>query len=127
MHVLQLYFIDLWECKSYLIYNLQDPGGTWFSIWFGKHVSKLGFTVFRILLYHTEWEEWTANLGRFSFVRSDQSVLKWNARVLRTGSGQNVPTRESEPLSSPAPVGQSAGIWRVVAGKMYARALDLSI
>ena len=83
----------------------------------GKNVAKLGFTVFRILLYHTEWGEWTANLGRFSFVRSDQSVLKWNARVLRTGSGQNVPTRGSEPLSSPAPVGQSAGIWRVVAGK----------
>ena len=32
-----------------------------------------------------------------------------------------------EPLSSPAPVGQSAGIWRVVAGKMYERILDLSI
>ena len=32
-----------------------------------------------------------------------------------------------EPLSSPASVGQSAGIWRVVAGKMYARALYLSI
>ena len=31
-------------------------------------------------------------LGRFSFVqsvRTDQPVLKWNARVLRTGSGQN--------------------------------------
>ena len=30
--------------------------------------------------------------GRFSFVRSDlsnQLLLKWNARVLRTGSGQN--------------------------------------
>ena len=40
---------------------------------------------------------------------------------------QNVPARGSEPLSSPAPVGQSAGIWRVVAGKMYVRALDLSI
>ena len=26
----------------------------------------------------------------------------------------------------PAQVGQSAGIWGVVAGKMYARALDLS-
>ena len=37
------------------------------------------------------------------------------------------PARGSEPLSSPVPVGQSAGIWRVVAGKMYARALDLSI
>ena len=33
-------------------------------------------------------------LGRFPLVGSgwsDQSVLKWNARVLRTGSGQNDP------------------------------------
>ena len=70
------------------------------------------------------------HLGRFSFVRSawsDQLVLKWNARVLRTGSGQNDPAHGSEPLSSTARVCQSAGIWRVVAGKMYARALDLSI
>ena len=58
--------------------------------------------------------------------RSDHSVPKWNARVLRTGSGQNVHARGSEPLSSPAPVGQSAGIWRVAAGQMYARALDFS-
>ena len=68
--------------------------------------------------------------GRFPFVqsvRSDQTVLKWNARVLRTGSGQNGPAHGSEPLSSPAPVGQSAGIWGVVAGKLYVRALDLSI
>ena len=53
--------------------------------------------------------------------------FKWNARVLKTGSGQNGPAHGSEPLSSPEPVGQSAGIWRVMAGKMYARALDLSI
>ena len=66
-----------------------------------------------------------ANLGRFSFVcscRSDQSVLKWNARALRIGSRRNDPAHGSEPLSSPAPVGQG-----VVAGKMYACALDLSI
>ena len=63
----------------------------------------------------------------FHFARSNQSVLKPNARVLRTGSGQNGPTHGSESLSSPAPVGQSARIWRAVAGKMYARALDLSI
>ena len=47
--------------------------------------------------------------------RSEQSVLKWNARVLRTGSGQNDPAHGSEPLNSPAPVGQSAGmgdLWR---------------
>ena len=34
-----------------------------------------------------------AHLGHFPFVRSvrsDQSVLKWNARVLRTGCGQKV-------------------------------------
>ena len=30
-------------------------------------------------------------------------------------------------IDSPALVGQSTGIWRVVAGKMYASALDLSI
>ena len=64
-------------------------------------------------------EELSKNLGVPS-VRScwsDQSVLKWNARVLRTGSGQNGPTHGSEPLSSTAPVGKSAGIWRVVVGK----------
>ena len=36
--------------------------------------------------------------GRFPFVRSvrsDQSVPKWNARVLRTGSGQNDPAHGS--------------------------------
>ena len=54
--------------------------------------------------------------------RSDESVLKWNARVLRTGSAKNGPSHGSEPLSSLAPVGQNAGIWRVVAEKMYARA-----
>ena len=45
-------------------------------------------------------------LGRFPVVRSvrsDQSVLKWNARVLTAGSGQNGPAHGSEPLSSPAP------------------------
>ena len=42
------------------------------------------------------------------------SVLKWSAHVLRTSSGQNGPAHGSEPLSSPAPVGQSAGkeLWR---------------
>ena len=58
-------------------------------------------------------------LSRFRFFRSgssNQSVPKRNARVVRTGSGQNGPAHGSEQLSSPAPVGQSAGIWRVVAG-----------
>ena len=41
----------------------------------------------------------------FLFAPSDQLV------GLRTGSGQNGPAYGSEPLSSPAPVGQSAGIW----------------
>ena len=36
--------------------------------------------------------------------------FKRNARVLRTGSRQNGPAHGSEPLSSPASVGQSAGI-----------------
>ena len=65
--------------------------------------------------------------GRFPFMwpgQSYQSFLKGNARVLRTGAGQTGPAHGSEPLSSPAPVGQSAGIRRVVAGKTYARALD---
>ena len=47
---------------------------------------------------------------RFPFAQSgqpEQSVLKWNARVLRTGSGLNDPAHGSEPLSSPTPVGQS--------------------
>ena len=58
---------------------------------------------------------------------SVQLVLKWNSRALRPGSGQNGRAYGSGPLSSPAPVGQSVGIWIVVAGKMCARALDLSI
>ena len=44
-------------------------------------------------------------------------VLKWNARVPKIGSDQKCPTHGSEPLSSPAPVRQSAGIWRA-AGQM---------
>ena len=47
--------------------------------------------------------------GRFPFVRSvrsDHSVPKLNARVLRTGSGQNDPAHGSYA----ALVGQSAGI-----------------
>ena len=38
------------------------------------------------------------------FCRSNQSVLKWNARVLRTGSSLNGPAHGSEPLSSPVSV-----------------------
>ena len=70
------------------------------------------------------------NCDLFPFVRSvwsAQSVLKRNARAPRYDSGQNGPPHGSELLSSPAPVGESAGIWRVVAGKIYARALDLFI
>ena len=51
-----------------------------------------------------------------SLVRSDQSVLKWNARVLRTGSAQNG-LRRSDSLSFPAPVGKNARIWRILEGK----------
>ena len=36
---------------------------------------------------------------------------------LKTDSGQNVPAHGPQPLSYSAPVGQSAGIWRVMAGK----------
>ena len=42
------------------------------------------------------------NYVRFPFVksgRSDQSVLKWDARVLGTGSGHNGPAHGFEPLS----------------------------
>ena len=63
----------------------------------------------------------TESLGRLPFVRSDrsdQSALKWNTRVLRTGSDQNGPAHGSERLSSSAPSGQSAGVWKVVAGKI---------
>ena len=38
-----------------------------------------------------------------------------------TGSIQNGPACGSKPLSSPAPVDQSAGIWEVVAGKIHMR------
>ena len=37
-------------------------------------------------------------LGRFPFAKSVRSDQKWNARVLRTGSGQNDPAHGSEPL-----------------------------
>ena len=50
-----------------------------------------------------------------------KSVLKRNTGALRTSSGQNNPIHGSEPLSSSTPVGHGAGVWRVVAGKMYAR------
>ena len=55
------------------------------------------------------------------------SVLKRNAQVLRTGSGHNGSAHGSEVLSSLALIGQNAGIWEVVAGKMRACNLDLSI
>ena len=55
-------------------------------------------------------------IGRFPFARSDQSVLMERTSYL-TRSGQNGPAHGLEPLSSPAPVGQSVGIYRVVAGK----------
>ena len=84
-------------------------------------------------LIHISLRAFLEHLILFSFaqsVQSDQSVFKWNVRVLRvlrTGSGQNDPDHGSEMLSSPTPVSKSTGIWRVVAGKMYACALDLSI
>ena len=57
-------------------------------------------------------------LGHFPFVQSvwsDQSVLKWNARVLITGSGQNGPAHGSEWLRSllqSAKVRDSGELWR---------------
>ena len=51
--------------------------------------------------------------------------MKWNAGVLRTGSGQKDPAHGSEQLCSTAAVDQSVGIWRIVLGKMDAR--DFSI
>ena len=116
--------------------------GTCFMIFLSRHGLTPGMTAARLLddlntaqfsfIIRTDkvCKELADKFGRSPTVRSgrsDQSVLKWNARGLRTGSGQNVPAHGSEPLSSPVPVGQSAGIWRVVAVKMYARALALSI
>ena len=51
--------------------------------------------------------------------------MKWNAGVLRTGSGQKDPAHGSEQLCSTAAVDQSMGLWRIVLGKMDAR--DFSI
>ena len=42
-------------------------------------------------------------------------VSMWSSQVFRTGSGQTVPARGLELLSSPARVCQSVGIWRVAA------------
>ena len=56
------------------------------------------------------------------FVRSgrpDQSILKWNAQVLRTGSDQNGSAHGSEPLSSPTPVDQKRGNLESCGEKMY--------
>ena len=72
---------------------------------------------------------WVVSILKFLAIRIDQEsflarslsiypvlqVLKWNAR-----SGQNDPAHVSQLLSSPAPVGKSAGVWRIVAGKMCA-------
>ena len=55
------------------------------------------------------WKE-SDTYDRFPFVRSDRSVLKWNAFVLRTGSGQKGPSNGSESLSSLASVGDSTGV-----------------
>ena len=70
------------------------------------------------------------HLGHFPFVWSgwsDQSVLKWNTQVLRTGSGQNGPAHGSKLVSSPILVSQSTGIWRNVVWKNVCTALDIYI
>ena len=64
------------------------------------------------------WLEWIIIIGRFPSVRSDQSVLKWYARVLQTRSVQNGPAPWIRAAQFSAPPGESAGIWRVVAEKM---------
>ena len=62
-------------------------------------------------------------MSHFAIDRSGWSVLKWNAQV----SVQNDPAHALEPFSSPAPVGQSAEIWRIVAGKNVRARLGLFI
>ena len=67
--------------------------------------------------------------SRFPFVRSDrsdQSVFKWNARVLRTGSGQNGPAHAWFRAAQFSRSGQpKRGRLKSEAGIMYARALKL--
>ena len=54
-------------------------------------------------------------------------VSKWDARGLRTGSGQKGPAHGSELFSSHALAGKRAEIWRVVVGKKCSCTLDLAI
>ena len=91
-----------------------------FSHWicFPCKNSYISTTLKKVYNFLHNWS--TRKLRSFSIVWtgwSDWSVLKWNARALRTGSGQNGPSHGSESLSVPAPVSQSAGTWRVVGGK----------
>ena len=58
-------------------------------------------------------------MKKFNFLKKI-IIIKKKKRKKNLG----LPAHWPELLSSPAPVGQSAGIWRVVAGEMYARALD---
>ena len=86
------------------------------------------FSLVGVKVEEEEDELYRHNCSSFPFarsVRSDQSVVKWNARVFRTGSGQSGPVHGSGPLShSGRP---KRGNLESVAGKLYARTLDLSI
>ena len=90
----------------------------------GSYLLTASLGILLAIKFFCEWlsiQNRSTNNGRFpnfQFVwsgRSHQSVFEWSTRVLRTGSGQYGPAHGSEPLSSPTPVGQSAGIRRVVA------------
>ena len=60
---------------------------------------------------------YTSRTLKKSKKNSFQWHFKWNKSIVGTGSGKNGATHGSEPLSSPALVVQSAGIWRIVAEK----------
>ena len=67
------------------------------------------------------------NLRSFQFVRSNQSVLKWNARVLRAGSGFALLVDQSHSVF-PLRLAKAREIGKkIVAEKEYARTLDLSL
>ena len=59
----------------------------------------------------------TSTLLKVAFLCLVWPVRLGSARVLRTGSAQNGPAHGPEPPSFSAAVGQSAGMWRVVAEK----------
>ena len=93
-------------------------------------VQKASNTKQKILLDKQNYETKQTKVAFNCSVRPvgrDQSVLNGTHKFSDLVLTRLALLMDQKPLSSPAPVGKSAGILRVVTGKMYARALTLSI